>query len=211
MAGLLKTNVQLGDSSTATQNFTLTAAAADGTMKLARGNFGATSQDVITIDSNGKAAFPQGFGSGNTNQSMVKVNGANGYGGTNTKIRRFANITNGVNGCIIQGTDITITDSAANSTLFTINVAGVYSINYVDNCTSGSMNMGLSLNSSQLTTNIQGITVADVLGCVYTPAANAGAYVGSTQYFAAGSLVRAHTDGSAAGTPPITFTIQRVA
>jgi len=51
--------VQLGGSATATQNFTLTAEAADGTMKLARGNAGATTQDVITVDAAGKVAFPQ--------------------------------------------------------------------------------------------------------------------------------------------------------
>ena len=58
MAGTIKTNVQLGDSSTATQNFTLTAAAADGTMKLARGNAGATTQDILTVDANGRVAMP---------------------------------------------------------------------------------------------------------------------------------------------------------
>lgn len=62
MAGLLKTQVQLGDSSTATQNFTLTSAAADGTMKLARGNAGATTQDILTVDAAGKVTFPQGSG-----------------------------------------------------------------------------------------------------------------------------------------------------
>ena len=42
---------QLGDSATATNNFTLTAESADGTMKLARGNIGATTQDLITVSS----------------------------------------------------------------------------------------------------------------------------------------------------------------
>jgi hypothetical protein len=60
MAGVIKTHVQLGDSGTATNNFMLTAQAADGTMKLARGNNGATTQDVITVDTNGKVAFAQG-------------------------------------------------------------------------------------------------------------------------------------------------------
>jgi hypothetical protein len=60
MAGVLKSHIQLGDSGTATNNFMLTAQAADGTMKLARGNNGATTQDVITVDTNGKVAFAQG-------------------------------------------------------------------------------------------------------------------------------------------------------
>jgi hypothetical protein len=54
MAGLVKTNIQLGDSATATQNFTLTVPAApDGTLKLARGNAGATTQDILTVDAAG--------------------------------------------------------------------------------------------------------------------------------------------------------------
>lgn len=57
MAGTLKSNLQLGDSLTATQNFTLTAAAADGTLKLARGNAGATTQDILTVDAAGIASL----------------------------------------------------------------------------------------------------------------------------------------------------------
>lgn len=54
MAGTIKANqLQLGDSSTATQNFTLQTNV-DGTLKLARGNAGATTQDILTIDTNGK-------------------------------------------------------------------------------------------------------------------------------------------------------------
>lgn len=51
---LLKANsVQIGQSNTATNNFTLTAAAQDGTIKLARGNSGATTSDILTINSSG--------------------------------------------------------------------------------------------------------------------------------------------------------------
>ena len=50
---------QLGLSVTPANNFTLTAAADNGTMKLARGNAGATTQDIMTVDAAGKVAFPQ--------------------------------------------------------------------------------------------------------------------------------------------------------
>lgn len=59
----LKTNkAQFGQSGTATQNFTITAEAANGTMKLARGNAGDTTQDILTVDAAGKVTFPQGSG-----------------------------------------------------------------------------------------------------------------------------------------------------
>lgn len=51
---------QLGLSSTPTNNFTLDASADNGTMKLSRGNAGATTQDILTVDASGKVAFPQG-------------------------------------------------------------------------------------------------------------------------------------------------------
>ena len=58
MAGTIKTNaVQLGDSATATQNFTLRTNA-DGTATLARGNVGATTQDVLTIAADGTVKLP---------------------------------------------------------------------------------------------------------------------------------------------------------
>lgn len=71
----LKTNrTQLGQSGTATQNFTITAEAADGTMKLARGNAGATTQDILTVDAAGKVSATQGYndvlGAGQTWQNV---------------------------------------------------------------------------------------------------------------------------------------------
>lgn len=56
---LLKTNsIQLGQSSTATQNFTVTVPAVqDGTLKLARGNAGATTQDIVNIDTAGNVGI----------------------------------------------------------------------------------------------------------------------------------------------------------
>jgi hypothetical protein len=51
-------NLQIGDSGTASQNCTLTANG-DGTFTLARGNIGATSQDLLTIDASGVIELTQ--------------------------------------------------------------------------------------------------------------------------------------------------------
>lgn len=57
---LLKTiKAQLGLSGTPANNFVLDASADNGTMKLARGNAGATTQDIMTVDADGKVTFPQ--------------------------------------------------------------------------------------------------------------------------------------------------------
>lgn len=58
MAGNLKTNqVQLGDSATPTNNF-VWLTNVDGTAKLARGNIGATTQDILTVDAAGRLDIP---------------------------------------------------------------------------------------------------------------------------------------------------------
>jgi hypothetical protein len=56
---LLKANsVQIGQSVTATQNFTLSVPSSpDGTIKLARGNSGATTADVFSVASDGRLLF----------------------------------------------------------------------------------------------------------------------------------------------------------
>lgn len=48
---------QLGLSNTPANNFTLDASADNGTMKLARGNAGATTQDIMTVDAAGTTSL----------------------------------------------------------------------------------------------------------------------------------------------------------
>jgi hypothetical protein len=59
---LLKANsVQIGQSATATQNFTLSVPSSpDGTIKLARGNSGETTQDILTVNSSGAVTLTNG-------------------------------------------------------------------------------------------------------------------------------------------------------
>lgn len=78
---LIKANaVQIGQSPTATQNFTLAVPSSpDGTIKLARGNSGATTQDVLSVDA-----------SGNVN-SLVKSTGSTT---ARSLANRFADVVN---------------------------------------------------------------------------------------------------------------------
>lgn len=78
---LIKANaVQIGQSGTATQNFTLAVPSSpDGTIKLARGNAGATTQDVLSVDA-----------SGNIN-GLVKSTGSSA---ARTLANRFADVVN---------------------------------------------------------------------------------------------------------------------
>ena len=51
--------VQLAASVTPANNFVLDASGNDGTMRLARGNAGATTQDILTVDAAGRVGLPQ--------------------------------------------------------------------------------------------------------------------------------------------------------
>lgn len=103
---LIKANaVQIGQSGTATQNFTLAVPSSpDGTIKLARGNAGATTQDVISVDA-----------SGNIN-GLVKSTGSTT---ARSLANRFADVINVKDfGAVGNGTDDrTAFISAANAAI----------------------------------------------------------------------------------------------
>jgi hypothetical protein len=137
--------------------------------------------------------------------SYIRLNTANGYGSTNTMIRRFTNIVNNV------GSDITYADSATLGATFTINASGIYSVSFGDQYNSAEY-VGLSLNSTQLTTQIYSVNVANVLSMTQTSSANSQEVASATFYAAVNSVVRAHTGGAASGLNPnaCQFTIARV-
>lgn len=85
--------------------------------------------------------------------NIVTVHTGNGHGSTNTKIRRYTTtMTN-------TGTAITYADSAANGASFTVNENGLYQV-YMQEKGGSSGNAGASLNSSELTVDIQTIAIA---------------------------------------------------
>lgn len=63
MSTIKANNIQIGQSATPTQNFTVTTNV-DGTAKIARGNAGSTTQDVLTVDAAGVVDLPVGVTSG---------------------------------------------------------------------------------------------------------------------------------------------------
>jgi hypothetical protein len=137
--------------------------------------------------------------------SMVRLHTGNGYGSTNNKIHRYlTTVTN-------QGSDITYADSATLGATFTINTNGVYAITKVF---SGSVdsNSGISLNSSELSTDISSLTnVADRL--VINRSSVFACTMAWTGYLSATSMIRSHGDGAtdSGSANRSVFTIVRVA
>jgi hypothetical protein len=202
MSGIIKSHLQLGDSATAANNFMVTAQAADGTMKIARGNNGATTQDVITVAADGNVQLKK-----TASQSMVRVDTANGFGSVNTAIRRYLNTRTN------QGSDIIYADSASLGSSFTINTDGVYAISVSEQSNSTSTWIGITLNGTQNTLSVFSINPADVLSIATNQAGNGyPAFCSWTGYLPAGSVIRPHTYGSPVGNilSGNTFTIARV-
>jgi len=138
--------------------------------------------------------------------SFVRVHTANGYGSTNTKIRRFT--TTVVN----QGSDITYADSATLGGSFTINTTGTYAISYSDQFGALS-SMTVTLNDTTPTGAVAGISASQVIAGATTVGANTPSLCACTLMLTAGDVIRAHTEGSAAGSSVnlVQFFIVRVA
>lgn len=130
-----------------------------------------------------------------TPDSTLRLSLGNGYGSTNTKIKRFTNIISNI------GSDIQYLDSATLGGSFIAATAGTYSFEYTDQF-SGLNWLGLSLNTTTPTTSIFSIAAAEILAIASAQVTNAAATVTWTGYLNAGDVVRAHTDGATTGTVP---------
>jgi len=139
-----------------------------------------------------------------TAQSMVRVEGSNGYGSTNNKIGRYINVL------VNQGTDITYADSATLGGSFTINTSGVYAISFQESPSTINAICGVSLNTTAPTTSVFTIPAAErlMIGQVY--AGSAPVNGATTVYLSSGSVIRLHNDGTARSGITCQFTITRV-
>lgn len=123
--------------------------------------------------------------------SMVRVLTPSGNGSTNTAIRRFTTVS------VNQGADITYADSATLGASFTINTNGVYAISLTD-CGNAAAYLGISKNSSQLTTAPQSISAADLLALINV-GANTPGNASWSGYLPAGTIIRPHLNAVAVG------------
>ena len=123
-------------------------------------------------------------------RSVVTVTTPTGYGSSNTRIVKYGATR------LSTGTTITYTSSATNGDSFTINEDGLYMLSLVDSG-SGTV-LGFSVNSTQLSTDIDSITAADRIALASAGNTNT-ICVATPYYFAAGDVVRAHGNATASG------------
>ena len=141
--------------------------------------------------------------SGVGNHAVI-VHTGNGRGSTNTCIRRFTTALTNV------GTAITYADSATLGATFTINEAGLYAIQARDVLVAGG-GVGVSVNSTQLTTAIDSINVANRLSFVVAQAADTIGESTVVARLAAGDVVRHHANAFLNNTTDaVSFSIRKV-
>lgn len=164
---------------------------------------GVNVNSVSNTAGTGPTDFPGGATVSAT-RSSVFLSGSNGYGTSATKIRRYTN-------SVIVGTDIIYEDSITAGTSLTIKVAGVYAITSVDNYT-GASNVGISLNSTNLTTNVQNLTAGEQIAWSSTGSTNYGTGVLAILPLAVNDVIRPHDENTAVGavTQGVYFRIVRI-
>lgn len=135
--------------------------------------------------------------------SAVRLDTSNGFGSTNTKIRRFSNVRDNI------GTDIQYTDSATDGASFTVLKSGDYTVTYSDFTSGATIQMGISKNSTQLTTNIQSINAADRLTFAQGGAASLYGHCSWSGYLNAGDIIRPHSEGGTGASALVTFSMSK--
>lgn len=144
------------------------------------------------LTSAGTASFTKIIGEKVLN--VASLNNPPGHGTTNTAIRwlNSVNVLSSVTGFTTtnnnaSGFSCQVTSSDGN---------GIYMITYIDSKSSGSGKMGISLNSSTLTTTIDTIPATNRLAMINTPGAGLAGQLVWVGRLNVNDVVRMHTDGT---------------
>jgi len=97
--------------------------------------------------------------------SELRLGSVGGYGSTNTKIVRYTSIEK------LTGDALTVANDSATGTEITVNKDGILHIEYMEQFTVESW-VGLSRNSTELTTAITSINAEDILAMTYVAGGN---------------------------------------
>lgn len=146
--------------------------------------------DAVTIVSDGTNWSTLDLFKVPTSQVRVEQASATSYGSTNTKVRNLGTTTTST-----AGSDITFARTDANGASFTVNADGIYSVFRTDGGTTANSVLGISVNSAQLTTNIQSITAANRYALTVMDSASQFASVGVTMRLVSGDVIRPHDQG----------------
>jgi hypothetical protein len=119
----------------------------------------------------------------------ILYTGGNGFGSTNTRIRKYSDQR------IYKSTGaFTVANDATDGFSVTIKKAGLYVFGRWDTGVSDGFTAGISINSSQLTTDFINITDADQLCLCTYGQVNFHGMGGTSRYLDVGDVIRPHGD-----------------
>jgi len=137
--------------------------------------------------------------------SYIEAVTANGYGTTNTTIKRFTTLNLNV------GSDITYACTNALGASATINTDGIYTIDYEDSSSVSTGAFGLSLNSTHLSSGASSLSWPELMTYIEVASPNY-AKLNITRPFSATDVIRPHNDPHAqANTGRAVFRVTRIA
>jgi hypothetical protein len=125
-------------------------------------------------------------------RNQVVLSGANGFGSTGTMIRRFSTYVVADN----LGYAIQYNASATDGDSVSLLEDGIYTVSYSDAHTAVA-SFGISKNSAQTATSVRSISTTSKI--LVTEVDNTLGSVSATQFFPAGTALRAHTSGGLTG------------
>lgn len=141
---------------------------------------------------------PSGVGN-----KVVTLRTGNGNGSAAPMIRRYTTV--------VESVGITYADSATQGMSCTIIEPGIYTIAVCDRSVNVDLaDHGISVNSAQLTTPIDGITTATRLAFGMTAGSPYYCYCSWTGKLDAGDVIRQHGQGSGDTNAFASFTIRKV-
>jgi len=126
--------------------------------------------------------------------SQLRLNTYAGHGSTDTKIVRFTNVVENI-GNMFSENHTSGYSANAKGLEITINRSGRYSFDFCYHSVAGTdSHFGFSLNSSQLTTALDGITITDIVSMA-TAASNTTGQDSVNIYLPKGAIIRFHDNG----------------
>jgi hypothetical protein len=132
--------------------------------------------------------------------SSVRVHTANGFGSTNTQVRRFSNILNNI------GQDIVYSDSATLGASFTVLTDGLYYVSLTESATTASANVGIVRNATSLLDTFSDIARERHSATAGEELLNCSNYVN----LVAGDVIRCISTTAAFANERVQFTISKV-
>lgn len=145
-----------------------------------------------------------------TSEICVAQGTGTGFGSTNTNVRTFVSTP-----VTSTGTDITYTSSSTLGDSFSINTTGVYSISYSDGGSGTAGFIGITRNSTALSSGPGSVSIAQgKIAISATTAISTAVYTAAcTLNCTAGQTIRAQADTAAVtnGVDNVIFRITRIA